>query len=335
MKRNQTDLSLVVGIDKPKGMSSHDVINRVRMIFGESRVGHAGTLDPLAQGVLVVLVGPAARLSDDLIGHTKNYNAKIVFGFSTSTDDAEGEILDRANVPDEVYDPFFAQTLLTQLVGKHDHIPPIYSAIKIGGQKSYEAARQGRELGLKPRPIEIFDAKLLALNGTDVLSQASWEVEFKVSSGTYIRSLARDIGKAVSSEAHLGGLIRTKVGDLGLEECVSLDELAEFKDRCAIDPIKLLGYRFAFASEEDAGKIKNGNRLSAGKVELFRSNVPFSCVSCCHPSIEPSCEPLKDCERICMIADNTLKAIYEYDKKANTLTPNKVFSRGVMRDSSY
>ena len=154
MKRGTTDLCLVLAVDKPSGMTSHDVVSRARRIFGEKRIGHTGTLDPLASGVLPLCVGPATRLDQFLTGHDKSYVVSVVFGAATDTDDCDGEVIRTGVVPDEVFDPFFASVFVGGLVGKSKQLPPVYSAIKVGGTKACDAARKGRVIDLAPRDIE-------------------------------------------------------------------------------------------------------------------------------------------------------------------------------------
>ena len=163
MKRGQSGISCLVGVDKPRGMSSHDVVNACRRIFGERRVGHTGTLDPLATGALCICVGPATRLDAYMTNHDKTYDVRIAFGVATDTDDAEGEPIRTAPVPERVCDRAFAQEHVAGLVGKHKQLPPAYSAIKRGGVKAYEAARAGNVVQLEPRDIEIYEATLLGL----------------------------------------------------------------------------------------------------------------------------------------------------------------------------
>ena len=141
MKRGESGLSLVIGVDKPSGMTSHDVVNRCRRIFGEKRVGHTGTLDPLASGVLPICIGPAARLGAYLTGHDKAYRATIAFGVGTDTDDCEGAVTRTAPVPVEVGDRAFAEQFVAQMVGPQKQLPPAYSAIKVNGKKSYSTMR--------------------------------------------------------------------------------------------------------------------------------------------------------------------------------------------------
>ena len=177
MKRGTSGLSLVVGVNKPAGMSSHDVVNRCRRIFGERRVGHTGTLDPMATGVLPVCVGPATRLGAYLTGHDKRYRVRIAFGAGTDTDDAEGRVLRTAPVPACVLDPEFARAFVAGLVGARKQMPPAYSAVKVGGTKSYEAARSGSIIELKPRDIVVHDALLLGVReAADGCDLPSWDV---------------------------------------------------------------------------------------------------------------------------------------------------------------
>lgn len=160
MKRGASGLSLVVGVDKPVGMSSHDVVNRCRALFGEKRVGHTGTLDPLASGVLPICVGPATRLAAFLTEHDKHYRVSIAFGVATDTDDAAGEIIRSGEAKAQLRDPSFARAFLEGLKGCHKQLPPVYSAIKVQGEKACDAARKGRIIDLAPRDIEVYDACL-------------------------------------------------------------------------------------------------------------------------------------------------------------------------------
>ena len=184
MKRGESGLSLVVGVDKPSGMTSHDVVNRCRRIFGEKRVGHTGTLDPLASGVLPICVGPATRLGAYLTGHDKAYQATISFGAGTDTDDCEGTVIRTGEIPVEAGDRDFACKVLSGLVGKQKQMPPAYSAIKVNGKKSYEAAREGRIIELTPRDIEVYAADLVAVRPATGQGYAEWDVRFRVSKGT-------------------------------------------------------------------------------------------------------------------------------------------------------
>lgn len=221
MKRGTTDLCLVLAVDKPSGMTSHDVVSRARRIFGEKRIGHTGTLDPLASGVLPLCVGPATRLDQFLTGHDKSYVVSVVFGAATDTDDCDGEVIRTGVVPDEVFDPFFASVFVGGLVGKSKQLPPVYSAIKVGGTKACDAARKGRVIDLAPRDIEVYSAELLGIGGADGAEPARWDIAFKVSKGTYIRALARDLGKELGVGGYLTRLRRTRVGRFALPDDAS------------------------------------------------------------------------------------------------------------------
>ena len=336
MKRGASGLSLVVGVDKPAGMSSHDVVNRCRAIFGEKRVGHTGTLDPLASGVLPVCVGPATRLAAFLIEHDKRYTVRIAFGAATSTDDAEGEVLRTGPVPDEVLDPVFAQSFVASLVGKHRQMPPVYSAIKIGGVKACDAARKGRIIDLAPRDIEIYDARLEGVFGLAPNEEPAWDVSFYVSKGTYIRSLARDVGAAVGTPAHVAALRRMRTGKLGIEECVSLSALERLREDAALDPVRLLGFRMAFLNDGQERSCCNGAALACAEVALFerRCSGEAADLCACTAGICESAAAPYDGELVSFIARNKLCGIYEYDGEGNCYRSRCVFQTGVARGGS-
>ena len=161
MKRGQTNLNFLIGINKPSGMTSHDVVNCIRKITGEGRVGHMGTLDPLASGVMLIGVGSAARLNNYLEGFDKTYRVEIEFGAATNTYDAEGEIVEKNDVPACISDDSFASEYISKLVGKHMQTPPPFSAIKIDGKPAYKSARKDEKVDIPTREIEIYSSKLL------------------------------------------------------------------------------------------------------------------------------------------------------------------------------
>jgi len=261
-RRGRTEYSGVLLVDKPAGMTSHDVVNRVRRATGERRVGHAGTLDPMATGLLVVLVGPATRLAPFLTAADKAYEARIVFGFETDTDDAEGRVTATAKVPDEVGDPFFAAGTVASLVGVHEQVPPDYSAIKRGGRVAYEAARAGEALEIEPRRIEVLSARVL---GVECAREYAWDVELTVSKGTYIRALARDLGRALRSAAHLGSLRRTRSGAIDVADAHTLEEIeaAEHPSSLFSDPLGSLGLPVVEISDGAALRVRDGVALQA------------------------------------------------------------------------
>jgi tRNA pseudouridine55 synthase len=223
-KRGATKLCGVLAVDKPAGMTSHDVIDRLRRITGEGRIGHAGTLDPAATGLLLVCVGAATKRSEKLMGHDKTYQARILFGAATTTDDAEGDILRQAAVPENLSDASFAKEVLARFVGEQEQLPPQFAAIKKDGRKAYELARKGETVQLEPRLINIYQLELLYA-GSDY-----WDVIASVSKGTYLRALARDLGEAVGSAAHLGQLRRTRIGKVNVTQAQTLEQLAAVGD---------------------------------------------------------------------------------------------------------
>ena len=333
MKRGASGLSLVVGVDKPAGASSHDAVNRCRSIFGEKRVGHTGTLDPLASGVLPVCIGPATRLAAFLTEHDKRYTVRIAFGTATDTDDAEGEVLRTAAVPDEVFDPAFAQSFVASLVGKHKQLPPVYSALKVGGVKACDAARRGHIIDLAPRDIEIFDASLVGISGFQAGEEAAWDVSFHVSKGTYIRSLARDMGVALDTCAHVAALRRTRVGELDIEECVSLETLGRVRTAAALDPVRLLGLRMVFLDEGGERLVANGSPLASHDAPLFeRRRASAAAEMCaCTAGVRQSTDAPSEGELVSVIARNKLYGIYEYDGERERYTARCVFQTGVSR----
>jgi tRNA pseudouridine55 synthase len=215
-------VSGVLVLDKPIGMTSHDVVQTIRRGTGIRRAGHTGTLDPRASGVLVVLVGPAVRLSEFVSASDKRYQATIQLGSSTDTYDSEGVITpseSEISIDDLTEDHF--DEILQTFVGEIEQVPPPYSAVKVKGRKAYEMARKGEEVNLEPRMINVYSL--------DVLEWAPPEIVVDVycSSGTYVRSLANDLGKALGTGAHLVGLRRTKSGRFTLRDAVPLRRLQE------------------------------------------------------------------------------------------------------------
>jgi tRNA pseudouridine55 synthase len=209
----------ILNIDKPRGWTSHDVVARVRRLAGQKRVGHAGTLDPAATGVLPVVLGRATRLVELIQAGHKTYRARVQLGAATATDDAEGELLARAAVPPLEHAQ--VEAALAQFRGEILQTPPRFAAIKVDGQRAYAVARRGGEPKLEPRQVTIYALHLLDLG------PSSLHLEVTCSGGTYIRALARDLGAALGTLGHLTELVRTRVGPFCLEDAISLDHLAE------------------------------------------------------------------------------------------------------------
>lgn len=206
-------------IDKPKGKTSHDVVDAVRHLAGFRQIGHLGTLDPLATGVLVLLLGRATRLVQFYAGRRKRYAAVFRFGFATDTYDSDGQ----AQGPDAApsLDAATLQRLAAQRIGRFQQTPPSFSAKKVHGRPAYELARKKQAVDLKPVEVELFEFKLLGIEG----STAKFDIE--CSSGTYIRSLAHEMGQKLGCGAHLAEITRTAVGEFPLDQAVKLEELAE------------------------------------------------------------------------------------------------------------
>lgn len=212
-------VSGVLVVDKPIGLTSHDVVQIIRRGTGIRRAGHTGTLDPRASGVLVVLIGPAVRLSEYVSASDKRYQATIHLGSSTDTYDAEGEITDEFPVEDMEEEEF--DEILQQFVGEIQQTPPPYSAVKVKGRKAYEMARQGEEVDLEPRTINVYSLEVLEWAPPEAV------IDVFCSSGTYVRSLANDLGHALGTGAHLIGLRRTRSGRFTLRDAIPLRRLQE------------------------------------------------------------------------------------------------------------
>ena len=217
----------LVVVDKPAGLTSHDVVARLRRIAGTRRVGHAGTLDPMATGVLVLGVEKATRLLHHLVLADKAYRATIRLGQATSTDDAEGEPVGGASARTLTDDA--VRTTMPSLTGDIEQVPSAVSAIKVAGQRAYARARAGEAVELAARPVTVhrFEAIGFRRPAPDLLDV---DVEVECSSGTYVRALARDLGVALGVGGHVSALRRTRVGPFTLAQARSLDELAQLDD---------------------------------------------------------------------------------------------------------
>lgn len=213
-------ISGILVVDKPVGLTSHDVVQIIRTGTGIRRAGHTGTLDPRASGVLVVLLGPAVRLSEYVSASDKRYQAIIRLGASTDTYDAEGKVVSQITDPLTISESQFEETL-KGFVGEIEQIPPAYSAVKVHGRKAYDLARRGEEVELEPRKIQVYHLEILEWAPPEVV------IDAHCSSGTYIRSLANDLGIKLGCGAHLVGLRRTKSGRFSLRDAIPLRKLQE------------------------------------------------------------------------------------------------------------
>ena len=219
----------IIIVDKPSGWTSQDVAAKLRGVFHERRIGHGGTLDPMATGVLPVFVGRATRAAEFMESAQKEYTAGLRLGMTTNTQDTSGETLQTAPVCVTRQE---LEAALKQFTGPIEQIPPMYSAIKIGGKKLYELARKGQEIERKPRPVTIYALELLDGDGAD------WTIRVRCSKGTYVRTLCHDIGAALGCGGCMSSLRRTMAGGFTLRQAVTMPELLKFAEEN--DPQTLL-----------------------------------------------------------------------------------------------
>ena len=266
----------IIVVNKQKGCTSHDVVNKVKKIVNK-KVGHTGTLDPLATGVLPLLIGKGTLCSKYLINHDKVYEVSLKLGISTDTMDAEGKIVEEKEVNSNILAKENVEKVLSSFIGKQEQTPPIYSAIKVAGKKLYEYARKGQKVEIPKRKIEIYNIKLVGIN------KVSNEIEFKVScsKGTYIRSLCIDIAKALGTIGYMSGLERLQVGEFKIENAIKIDEstakeyieehiigieeLFEKNPKIEINQKKLLlflnGVKLSIESEDGVYRIYSENKF--------------------------------------------------------------------------
>jgi tRNA pseudouridine55 synthase len=254
----------IVVVDKPAGMTSHDVVGRCRRIFSTRKVGHAGTLDPMATGVLVIGVERATKILGLLTGASKSYAATIRLGQTTSTEDAEGELLQSFSA-EHVTTEDIAEAM-SGLRGDIKQVPSAVSAIKVDGRRAYRLAREGHAVELQARPVRIDRFEMLAVRSHEQL--VDLDVEVDCSSGTYIRALARDLGAALGIGGHLTSLRRTRVGRFQLDQACALDELAE-RPRLTqtLDDACLLMFARRDLTAQEAQATSHGRPLSPAGID--------------------------------------------------------------------
>lgn len=256
------EVSGVIIINKSAGMTSHDVVGRVRRLFGERRVGHTGTLDPMATGVLVVLVGRAAKAAEYLGADAKTYRALMRLGIETDTEDTTGNIISGcADIPCKEK----VKEAAARFVGKSGQIPPMYSAIKVGGRKLYELARRGETVEREAREIEIFSLECEKINERD------YSLEARVSAGTYIRTLCADIGRALGCGAAMASLERRACGSFRIEDAHTLEEL-ESMGRTEAEKL-LLPVESLFSDYPAVTLPDFFARLAASGCEIYQSKI--------------------------------------------------------------
>jgi tRNA pseudouridine55 synthase len=259
----------VLPVDKPEGPSSHDVVRVARKALRAKRVGHTGTLDPFASGLLLLCVGKATRLAEYLSGMDKSYHAVARLGVRTDTLDLEGQVVDESGGWEDLTTDRVANALAAFL-GEIEQVPPAYSAKKVAGERAYRRAREGREVELEPCPVTVRSIELISLD----LPSVAFHVV--CSSGTYVRALARDIGEALGSGAHLTGLRRLAIGDWRIENAVSLDEMGDASAlaRRAVPPLAAVGHLPQVeVDEEGARRLSLGQPVSLAETPVLETPV--------------------------------------------------------------
>lgn len=248
----------IIIINKEKDWTSNDIVQKLKGIF-KKKVGHTGTLDPQATGVLPILVGKGTSLSKYLINHDKEYIATIKLGQKTSTGDGEGEVIEEKPINEKYLEEDYIKKILEEFKGKQSQIPPMYSAIKVNGKKLYEYARKGKQIEVKPREIEIYNIELIEV------SKDTKEIVYKVwcSKGTYIRSLCEDIAKKLETVGFMKDLNRTRVGEFEINQAIKISDVENIKD---LSNLK-------FISIEEFFKNKKSINLNEEKMIKFLNGV--------------------------------------------------------------
>ncbi|MFI0474219.1 tRNA pseudouridine(55) synthase TruB [Halomonas sp. HMF6819] len=256
-RRKGLPVNGVMLLDKPKGLSSNHALQRVRRLFEAQKAGHTGTLDPMATGLLPICLGEATKFSAHLLEADKMYRTRVELGVITDTGDAEGEVLERRAVP--TLTEHDIEAAIARFRGEIDQVPPMYSALKHQGKKLYELAREGKEIERKARRVCIHEARLIGFEG------ATFELEVSVSKGTYIRTLAEDIGAVLGCGAHISALRRLKTGPFDSEAMWTLEEIEALADQptreATLMPVDVLVDHLPALTVDDTGH----QRLSHGQ----------------------------------------------------------------------
>ncbi len=259
----------IIIINKHKGCTSHDIVYKVKKMFNE-KVGHTGTLDPMATGVLPLLIGKGTQCSKYLINHDKIYNVTLQLGEKTDTADSEGKVIETKEVKEKTLKKENIEKILEKFKGKQEQIPPIYSAIKVNGKKLYEYARKGQEVEIKPRKIEIYNIELLNIK------EKQKQIEFQVScsKGTYIRSLCEDIAQRLETVGYMLELKRIQVGNFNIKEAITIEQLENNIDNKEFIEENFIQFEEIFENKEkielDDRKLRlflNGVQLTSDKKE--------------------------------------------------------------------
>lgn len=266
MGKKQRPEEIAVGsglvlVDKPSGWTSHDVVGRIRKLAGTRKVGHAGTLDPMATGVLVVGINRATRLLTHIVGVDKTYTATIRLGQRTDTDDAEGQVIE-TRFANAVTEERIAAAV-QKLTGDIMQVPSSVSAIKVAGKRAYDRARSGEDVELEARPVSVRRFEVGEMARREGGKLVDVEVEVEVSSGTYVRALARDLGELLDTGGHLTALRRTAVGPYSQDQCLSLEQLAEDFGYIGLAEAAAQLFPRRELTAEEAANLGHGRRITA------------------------------------------------------------------------
>ena len=248
----------IIIINKPKNCTSHDIVRKAKKILN-SKVGHTGTLDPNATGVLPLLIGKGTQISKYIINHDKTYEAVLQLGEKTDTADVDGKIIETKLVPETCFEIQHVQNIFRTFIGKQQQKPPMYSAIKVNGKKLYEYARNGQKIEIEPRTIEIYRLEIIKIDSKNK------QIEFKVqcSKGTYIRTLCESIAEKLGTVGYMKELNRTQVGEFKIEDAITIEEL-EQKQTCI--------------TIEDYFRQNKNINLNEKKLQLFLNGVKLTCL---------------------------------------------------------
>lgn len=299
----------ILAILKEVGMTSHDVVFKLRKILKTKKVGHTGTLDPEVSGVLPICVGKATRVSDYVMESGKSYRAEVTIGVSTTTEDQTGEIVDQKRVDQNLWDKDEMIATLKQLEGDIEQIPPMYSAVKVNGKKLYEYARQNIEVERPVRRVHINSIDLIS----DIIYEndtCKFEIEVECGKGTYIRTLATQIGALLNYPAHMSHLIRLKSGGFSLEQAIKLDDLREIVEQDKLQDVILpLEYglngltKVTVHDKDIVTRIQNGQKIEKSLID----------------------ESKHDGEFVVWYEDKAIAIMDTYDKNETLYKPKKVF----------
>ncbi len=299
----------ILAIHKEVGMTSHDVVFKLRKILKTKKVGHTGTLDPEVSGVLPICVGKATRVSDYVMESGKSYRAEVTIGMSTTTEDQTGEIVDQKRVDQNLWDKDEIIATLKQLEGDIEQIPPMYSAVKVNGKKLYEYARQNIEIERPVRRVHINSINLIS----DIIYEndiCKFEIEVECGKGTYIRTLATQIGALLNYPAHMSHLIRLKSGGFTLNQAIKLDDLREIVEQDKLQDVILpLEYglngltKITVHDKNIVTRIQNGQKIEKSLID----------------------ESKHDGEFVVWYEDKAIAIMDTYDKNETLYKPKKVF----------